>query len=80
MFAEIVGDNCPAWTEPVDLAFKDAARGLNVVGQASIGSRHPGGANIAFCDGAVRFIAESIDINILKALLTRAGGEVTGDY
>ena len=38
-------------------------------------SLHPGGANFAFCDGSVRFLAYSADA-VLPALATRAGGEV----
>jgi len=37
-------------------------------------SLHPGGANFAFCDGSVRFLAYSADA-VLPALATRAGGE-----
>jgi prepilin-type processing-associated H-X9-DG protein len=38
-------------------------------------SLHPGGANFAFADGSVRFLAYSADA-VLPALATRAGGEV----
>jgi prepilin-type processing-associated H-X9-DG protein len=37
---------------------------------------HSGGANIAFADGSVRFVAQSINITTLAALVTKAGGEV----
>jgi prepilin-type processing-associated H-X9-DG protein/prepilin-type N-terminal cleavage/methylation domain-containing protein len=44
--------------------------------QGDIYSFHSGGANIAFADGSVRFIAQSITINTLAALVTKGGGEV----
>ena len=43
-------------------------------------SRHPGGVNVAFCDGGVRFINETIDINLWRTLGSRDGGEVTPGY
>ena len=43
-------------------------------------SRHPGGVNVAFGDGGVRFVPNSIDINIWRALGSRDGGEVTPGY
>jgi prepilin-type N-terminal cleavage/methylation domain-containing protein/prepilin-type processing-associated H-X9-DG protein len=44
------------------------------------GSLHTGGANFARCDGSVTFISDSIDMPIFKALGTRAGAEVVGEY
>ena len=36
---------------------------------------HPGGANGLFADGSVRFINATIPIDVLAALISRAGGE-----
>ena len=41
---------------------------------------HAGGANVLFGDGSVRFLSADIDIVAFAALVTRAGGEVPGDY
>ncbi len=37
---------------------------------------HPGGANVGFCDGSVRFLKESVQVTIVFALATRDGGEM----
>jgi prepilin-type N-terminal cleavage/methylation domain-containing protein/prepilin-type processing-associated H-X9-DG protein len=39
-------------------------------------SYHPGGVNVAFLDGSVRFIKDSIGPQIWWALATKAGGEI----
>jgi prepilin-type N-terminal cleavage/methylation domain-containing protein/prepilin-type processing-associated H-X9-DG protein len=39
-------------------------------------SNHPGGVNMCFLDGSVRFIKDSINLGIYAALGTKAGGEV----
>ena len=37
---------------------------------------HPGGANVLFLDGSVRFVKETVAGNILRALITKNEGEV----
>ncbi|MFO0950080.1 MAG: DUF1559 domain-containing protein [Isosphaeraceae bacterium] len=39
-------------------------------------SRHPGGVNLVFCDGSVRFIKNTINLFVWRGLGTSAGGEV----
>lgn len=41
----------------------------------SIGSKHPGGANVAMADGSVRFLAQDISLSELKSLATRGNGD-----
>ena len=37
---------------------------------------HPGGANVLLGDGSVRFLPTSIDPQMLRAMLTKADGQV----
>jgi len=43
-------------------------------------SRHVGGAHHLLGDGAVRFISQNINVLTYDALVTRAGGEVVGEF
>ncbi|MGL4553071.1 MAG: H-X9-DG-CTERM domain-containing protein, partial [Gemmataceae bacterium] len=43
-------------------------------------SHHPGGVNAVLMDGSVRFVRDAVGPSVWRALATRAGGEVIGDY
>jgi prepilin-type processing-associated H-X9-DG protein len=58
------------WTKPEDLAY-DAKKPL-----PKFGGYYPEGFNAAFCDGSVRFLSNSIAEQVMRAIITRSGGEV----
>ena len=43
-------------------------------------SRHTGGVNVAFCDGSIRFVANSVTLATWQALSTMNGSDSIGDY
>jgi prepilin-type processing-associated H-X9-DG protein len=47
---------------------------------AGLYSWHEGGAQIALCDGSVRFISQNIGAWTLFSLITARGGEVVGEF
>jgi prepilin-type N-terminal cleavage/methylation domain-containing protein/prepilin-type processing-associated H-X9-DG protein len=57
----------PAWN---DLVYKRTA---------VYGSEHAGGANLAFCDGSVKFVSQQISLLTLRNLCTKADGEVIAE-
>ncbi len=74
MVVEANADKAVEWTKPDDLKY-DASNP-----SAGLGRVRPGGWLAAFADGHIQFISNSIDINTLKALFTRAGGEVINNF
>jgi len=64
-----------------DGATGPGACGINCSNDYGLYAFHPAGANVVLADGSVRFLAATIDIRGLGALLTRSGGETTSaDY
>jgi prepilin-type processing-associated H-X9-DG protein len=47
-------------------------------GAPSASSLHPGGVNVAFADGSVHFVKNSVGLQAWWGLGTRAMGEVIG--
>lgn len=45
-----------------------------------IASLHPGGANVAFSDGSVRYLSESLSLDVVSALCTRNNQETVFDF
>jgi prepilin-type N-terminal cleavage/methylation domain-containing protein/prepilin-type processing-associated H-X9-DG protein len=52
--------------------------GLDIYGTGPPNSLHPGGVNVGFADGSVKFIKDAIDTRTWWALGSRASGEVVG--
>lgn len=57
------------WTKPEDIAY--TADGP----VPKLGGFSEGAFNAALCDGSVRLIADAIDEKLLRAMITKAGGE-----
>jgi prepilin-type processing-associated H-X9-DG protein len=49
---------------------------VNQPGVYGLSSYHPGGANVLMVDGSVRFLKDSISIQVVWALGSRNGGEI----
>ncbi len=62
------------WMQPDDVSFDEAVKGIGVT-KDGIGDVHDGGCNITFADGSVHFVQKTLDLKILRALLTKSGGE-----
>ncbi len=69
------------WTQPdADLDFDTMSFQINS-GANSISSFHPGGVNVAYADGSVRFLPADIDPQTLRLLIQPADGSpVNIDY
>ena len=43
---------------------------------AAFHTQHPGGGNLLFMDGSVRFIKDTVNLDAMRALCTRGYGEI----
>lgn len=60
-----------SWLQPADFDQRELERVL----AEGLSSQHPGGTQVLFADGSVRFIAATINRETFEALLTRTGDE-----
>jgi hypothetical protein len=74
-----VADSDVGWAEPRDLRFDQIDVAINSEKRKGIGSSHHSGALVAFCDGQVEFIENTISPERVKAMLTIDGGEKIRD-
>jgi prepilin-type processing-associated H-X9-DG protein len=58
------------WMVPFgEITFETACKGINIDAMG-ISSYHPGGANVAFGDGTVRFLSDTTNSETLRKMLT----------
>ena len=69
----VEADSPVLWTRPADLPFDGGNPSQRVKG---VGSKHPGGFNALMADGSVRFLKATVSPAVLRALVTRSGGEI----
>ncbi|MCI0461009.1 MAG: DUF1559 domain-containing protein [Gemmataceae bacterium] len=58
----------------------DCGNGSGNKGLSTARSNHTGGVNLLLADGSVRFVSDSVSFAVWRALATRAGGDLVGDY
>jgi beta-lactamase regulating signal transducer with metallopeptidase domain len=58
------------WTKPDDIDY-DPSKPM-----PKLGGLHDGGFLAGFADGSVRFVANTVDEQVLRAMITKAGGEL----
>jgi prepilin-type processing-associated H-X9-DG protein len=68
------------WMEPRDLHVVQMALSINAKSGQGISSRHTGGAQALLADGSVRFVAEKLDAETLRALLTAHAEDDVTDF
>jgi len=77
-----IGDYLVGAAQPINWLVPASATGANSSSNpwvqqrlSTMGSGHTGGANVSLADGSVRFVRDSIPLQNLQAMCTRAGTE-----
>jgi prepilin-type N-terminal cleavage/methylation domain-containing protein len=65
---------------PLQIYSPDPIWNIQAVSNQAFGSRHDGVCQFVLCDGSVKAISNSIDINTLTNLANRQDGQVVGNY
>jgi len=78
----VMGENCCTLYNHVSTPNTTSCAGIpfpgtmtNMAMQVSANSQHPGGVNMMLGDGSTRFVANTVDLAVWRALGTRSGGE-----
>jgi hypothetical protein len=79
LFGECTGLRI-VWTEPRDIDTSKQEIGItstrsSPAASSILSSPHRGGAFVVMADGSIKFLSETIDRSVLKALTTATGGE-----
>ena len=82
-FSWVMGENCCTQYNHVAVPNSNSCAGTgysgtmtNMAMQVSANSHHTGGVHTMMGDGAVNFVSNNIDLNLWRALGTRASSEV----
>ena len=77
-YSHLLAPNKPACFYPQysTAKYDEPAPGNDDVTMINAQSNHPGGVNVGFMDGSVKFVKDSISLVTWGALATKAGGEV----
>lgn len=62
------------------LNFQNPLLNTPIRGHLAARSQHPGGVHVAFCDGAVRFVTNNIDLVTWRRVGARADGTPVGEF
>jgi prepilin-type processing-associated H-X9-DG protein len=74
------GKNFGPWGQGGKSTIRPLTKKPYINGPDGIGGPSPGGCNMLFGDGSVRFISQNIDPDLLERLTTINGGEVVGGF